>query len=197
MPWPAALLCLARRGERYRSWHADPAIATRTSFFAAAAIVNQVLARHALLSAFLLELGATLESVNAQRALEIRSGRLYRQGSVEGNTLDFVRYEQSIVQMHLDALRRRSAGGYRREIRAVNASLAALRCRVLRGFANRCFLSAADEALHRLGRPLDFAEQRCRILLGTQIAREATLDATRPLAGPAPAGPGSRRGRPA
>ncbi|MBV8198537.1 MAG: hypothetical protein JO263_10405, partial [Candidatus Eremiobacteraeota bacterium] len=69
MPPPGAAFCLLRRAERYQRWHDDPAIAARTSFFAAAAVVNRVLARHALLSRFLFELGAVLEDLNSSRAV--------------------------------------------------------------------------------------------------------------------------------
>jgi hypothetical protein len=170
-----AVLGLLLRAERYQRWHEDPAIAARTSFFAAAAVVNRAMACHALLSRFLLDLGARLEVINTHRAHEIRAGQLYGEGSVEVNTLDFVHYEQSIVQDHLDRLRHSAPRSYGREIRAVNAMFAALRWGVIRGFANRCFLCAVEEALQRLGGPLDFAEQRCRVVLGTQIARQAVL----------------------
>jgi hypothetical protein len=175
MSGPVALPGLWLRAERYQRWHEDPAIAARTSFFAAAAVVNRVMARHVLLSRFLLDLGSRLEAVNTGRALEIRAGRLYGEGSVEGNTLEFVQYEQSIVQAHLARLRQCAPRSYRREIRTVNAMLAALRWGVIRGSAERCFVSAAEEALQRLGGPLDFAEQHCRVILGMQIARRATF----------------------
>ncbi|MGN6453145.1 MAG: hypothetical protein ACTHL7_08775 [Steroidobacteraceae bacterium] len=175
MPQPTAAWCLRRRAQRYQRWHEDPAVTARTSFFAAAAIVNRVLARYMLLSPFLLDLGTTLETLNTRRALEIRAGRLYRAGSIESNTLDFVQYEQSIVQAHLDGLRQSAPRSYRREIQSVNAALSGLRCGGARLFANRCFLKAADEARRSLGGRLDFAEQQCRVILGTQIARQAML----------------------
>ncbi|MBV9723634.1 MAG: hypothetical protein JO299_00530 [Gammaproteobacteria bacterium] len=174
MPRPAAARCLSR-ARRYQRWHEHPRIARRTSFFAAAAIVNRALARHALSSQFLLELGATLERVNTLRALEILAGRRYQEGSVESNTLDFIRFEQAVVQAHLDGLRRSSERTYRREIRAINSLLGALRYGVIRALANRCFVCAADETLRCLGGPLDFAEQHCRVTLGVQIAYHATL----------------------
>jgi hypothetical protein len=40
-------LSLLRRAERYQRWHDDAVISALTSFFAAAAVVNRVLARHA------------------------------------------------------------------------------------------------------------------------------------------------------
>ncbi len=171
----AALLSLMRRAQRYQRWHDDPAIASRTSFFAAAAVVNRALARHALLSSFLLDLGARLEAINSGRALEILAGQLYRGGSLEANTLDFIQFEQSIVQAHLDALRRSSPRSYGREVRAANRILAVLRYGVVRGVAERKFLQAVDAALCHVGGPLDFAQQRCRVILGAQIARHATL----------------------
>jgi hypothetical protein len=174
MPPPGTVLCLIRRAQRYQRWHDDPAISARTNFFAAAAVVNRVLARHALLPHFLLELGAVLEEVNSRRALEIRAGNLYCQDSVWANTLDFVRYEQGIVQTHLDSLHQSSPLTYRREIRVINTVLAVLRCSVLGGFAGRCFVRAVDETLRCLGGPLDFATLHCRVMLGAQLARHAT-----------------------
>lgn len=175
MPPRAAVLALMRRARRYQRWHEEPAIRSRTSFFAAAAIVNRALMRQMLLSSFLIELGAALETVNSQRALEILAGRRYREGSVERNTLDFIQYEQSIVQAHLDGLRRYAPRCYRREIRVINAVLATQRYPLVRGLAGRIVRSAALEALHHLGRPLDFAEFGCRVVLGAQIARHALL----------------------
>ena len=169
-----AVLCLLRRAQRYQRWHDDPAISARTSFFAAAAVVNRVLARHALLSRFLFELGTVLEDVNSRRAVEIRAGTLYGEHSVWVNTLDFVHYEQGIVQWHLDSLRQRSPVTYRREMRLINSVLGVLRCSVIRGFAGRCFIRAVDETLQCLGTPLDFARLHCRVMLGAQLARHAT-----------------------
>jgi hypothetical protein len=174
MAQPAAARCLTR-ARRYQRWHEHPAIGRRTSFFAAAAIVNRALARHALSSPFLLDLGATLERANTLRALEILAGRRYQGGSIESNTLDFIRFEQAIVQAHLDGLRRASERSYRREIRAINSVLGGLQYRVIRALVNRCFVCAADETLRCLGAPLDFAEQHCRVTLGVQIAYHATL----------------------
>jgi hypothetical protein len=153
MARPAAARCLSR-ARRYQRWHEHPGIGRRTSFFAAAAIVNRALARHALSSPFLLDLGAALERVNTLRALEILAGRRYQEGSVESNTLDFIRFEQAIVQAHLDGLRRSSERCYRREIRAINTLLGALRYGVIRALANRCFVSAADETLRCRPRPV-------------------------------------------
>ncbi len=186
MAQPAAARCLIGRADRYQRWHDHPRVGGRTAFFAAAAIVNRALVRHTLLSPFLLDLGATLEAANTLRALDILDGRLYRGGSVEGNTLDFIRFEQTIVQAHLDGLRRHAPRSYRREIRAVNASLRALRCGIFRALADRCLVHAADATRRCLGGPLDFAEQDCRVMLGAHIAHHATSRRSQlqPVAGP-------------
>ena len=164
---------LLLRSRRYQSWHADPRIALRTHFFAAAAVVTRVLAGQLLLSRFLRELSGTLEVENALRARRIRAGTLYAAGPVDGNTLDFVCHEQAIVQAHLDRLRRCAPRRYSREISAANRALSLARSRTFQAVADRCFAGAAYEAARRLGGALDFADRHCREVLGTQIARWA------------------------
>ena len=170
------MLALLLRSWRYQRWHADPRICLRTHFFAAAAVVTRVLARGPVLSGFLFDLSATLEAENALRARRICSGALYATGAIEINTLDFVRHEQSIVQMHLDRLHRDAPNRYAREIRRANEALELLRWRGLRGLTEGCFVRAAEDARDRVGGRLDFAEQRCRELLGVQIAHHAVCD---------------------
>jgi hypothetical protein len=167
------MLALLRRSWRYQCWDADPRIYLRTHFFAAAAVVTRVLARRATLSRFLFDLSTTLEAENARRAREICAGALYSSRAIESNTLDFVRHEQAIVQAHLDQLRRDAPRCYAREIHAANEGLELVRWRGLRRFADHCFVSAVAEARCSVGGRLDFAEQRCRELLGIQIALHA------------------------
>jgi hypothetical protein len=168
------MLSLILRARRYQRWHSEPEISTRTSFYAAAAIVTRVLARYAF-SRFLIELGATLERVNSTRAAEIRSGLLYPQGSVETNTSDFVRYEQGVVQAHLEQLRRSAPRRYSREMWLANRAFDLLHINSLTSFVNPCFVHAAHDAV-RLAGPLDFAEQSCREILGRQIALRAAFE---------------------
>lgn len=85
------------RSERYRRLDAQPAIRSRTAFFAAASIVTRVLA-YGGTTPFMLVLSDALERVNVSRAQLICRGQLYESGSVECNTQDFVRYEQTLVQ---------------------------------------------------------------------------------------------------
>ena len=167
------MLALLLRSWRYQCWHADPRICLRTHFFAAAAVVTRVLARGPILSGFLFQLSATLEAENALRARSICVGALYATGAVESNTLDFVQHEQSIVQVHLDRLRRDAPHRYVREIRRANEALELLRWRGLSGLADRCLVRAAEDARGSVGGRLDFAEQQCREVLGVQIARHA------------------------
>src|SRR5690349_10664076 len=91
------------RLQRYRRIAADPLVASRTAFFTAAVIVTRALATRDQ-PAFLAALGARLEVANLRRARDIRAGKLYRAGSVRANTVDFIRFEQALVQAELDAL---------------------------------------------------------------------------------------------
>src|SRR4051812_45528627 len=91
------------RARRYRRIAADPAIGGRTHFYSAAAIVTKALATRDQ-PPFLAELGAKLEVANVRRAREIRAGKLYRNGSVQANTADFVHFEQALVQAELERL---------------------------------------------------------------------------------------------
>jgi hypothetical protein len=106
-----------------------------------------------------MELSATLGRVNEIRAAQIRSGLLYGHGSVETNTSDFVSYEQTIVQAHLEQLRHSAPRRCSREVRMANWAFDSLLINVLTGFVNRCFVDAARDTV-RLAGSLDFAEQR-------------------------------------
>ena len=184
-----ATLDLAPRSRRYLHLHTDPTISCRTNFFAAAAIVTRVLSLRGP-SAFVLELSATLEEANASRARLIRTGELYADGTIEGNTRDFVRFEQGLVQQHLEKLRQCSPRDYLSEIGGMNAAFELLRFKPLRNLVERCFVRAVEETIACLGAPIDVAQRACREALGVHIAEQAGLalrQAMRPNCGPAPA----------
>src|SRR4051812_33567524 len=170
MPSPVRIAALARE-RRYRRIAADPAIAARTSFFAAAAIVTKALATRDQ-PPFLVQLGAMLEVANVRRAREIRAGKRYRQGSPRANTADFVHFEQALVEVELERLRARDEAAWRAVVDCANVQMR----RATRGFArwmNREFARAALETRRQLGRDIDFARRADRELLGNAIAREA------------------------
>lgn len=159
------------RARRYARIAADPAIAARTHFFSAAAIVTKALATRDQ-PPFLSKLGAQLEVANVRRAREIRTGKLYRQGSPLANTAEFVRFEQALVETELARLRERDPDGYRAVVACANEQIA----RSARGIArwvNRKFARAVDDTRRRLGRDIDFARRQDRELLGNAIARES------------------------
>jgi len=168
-------LSLVLRSERYRRLDAHPTIRSRTDFFAAASVVTRVLAYSA--TPFMVALSGALERVNVSRAQLICGGRLYVAGSVESNTLDFVHYEQSLVQEALDRLRDTDPRGYSEQIRLANSAIA----RILRhrgpcaSGAFTTFIAAAESCLVRLGHVIEFAAQSDREVLGEELARSARL----------------------
>lgn len=167
------------RSERYRRLDAEPAIRARTDFFAAASIVTRVLA-YGGTTPFMAGLSHMLEHVNVSRAQMICRGALYVTGSVERNTLDFVRYEQALIQEALDRLRHGDPRAYAEQICLADRALA----RVLRrraactSSAVATFVRAAECCLTRLGRAIEFARQSDREALGTELARSARRRAT-------------------
>ncbi len=158
------------RSRRYESIHADPVIAGKTRFFAAASLVTGALALIGP-SRFLRELSAMLEVANLLRAQEIRARRIYHEDSVEQNTADFIRYEQTLVQAALDSLRSRHPERYRREVDLANFLLNALNGRLTRRVLRSAFARAVRAAIHELGSDIDFARQRHREMLGLQLTR--------------------------
>jgi hypothetical protein len=167
-------LSLLLRSERYRLLDAEPAIRARTDFFAAASIVTRVLA-YSGPTRFMLTLSDRLERVNLYRAELIHRGALYATGSVERNTVDFVRYEQSLVQEALDRLRGGDPGGYAEQVRIANSAIArALRRRAAcASSAAATFVRAAESCLERLGRSIEFSIRSDREILGEELARSA------------------------
>ncbi len=158
------------RSRRYGSLHADPAIACRTQFFAAAALVTATLALIGP-SRFFRDLSGELEAANMLRAAEIRARRIYRDGAVESNTMDFISYEQTLVQAALDSLQARHPRLYRREVQLANFLLNALNRTVPRRFLRSTFARAVRATSAELGADIDFARQSHREMLGLQLAR--------------------------
>jgi hypothetical protein len=159
------------RERRYRRIAADPSISTRTHFFGAAAIVTKALATRDQ-PPFLANLGAKLEVANVRRAREIRAGKLYRNGTAQANTVDFIRFEQALVQAELERLQARDAHAYGKVIACANAQIS----RATKGIArwlNRRFARAVIATRAQLGRDVDFARREDRELLGNAIARES------------------------
>jgi len=158
------------RSRRYESIHADPVIAGKTQFFAAASLVTGALALIGP-SRFLRELSAMLEAANMLRAREIRARRIYANESVECNTVDFIHYEQTLVQAALDSLRGRHPKRYRQEVELANFLLNALNRPVARHVLRWAFADAVRAAIAELGADIDFARQGHRETLGLQLAR--------------------------
>lgn len=174
-------LSLLLRSERYRSLDFHPVIRSRTDFFAAASTVTRVLA-YSGATPFLIALSDALERVNVSRARLICGGRLYATGSVERNTLDFVRYEQILVQQWLDRLRGSNPREYSQQIRFANGAIAhglGRRAACVSG-AVAIFVRAGESCLARLGRAIEFAAQADREMLGVELARSARRQSAEP-----------------
>lgn len=169
VPVPS-LATLLLRSRRYENVQADPVIACRTEFYAAASLVTGALALVAP-SRFLCDLSEMLEVANMARAYGIRTRQLYPEGSVEKNTADFIRYEQTLVQKALDALRNRQPELYRREVNIANFLLNALNRTLLRKVLRSPFARGVRAAAAELGESIDFARQNHREVLGMQLAR--------------------------
>lgn len=163
---------LLERSRTYARLHADPRIAGRTFFFAAAALVTRTLWIYRP-SVFLLTLSASLERENLCRAQASRTGVLYRHGSADDNTRQFIAAEQHLVQQALDALRAQQPRAYLREIRGANLALRWARCGTLRALLERPFVAALDAAFATFGCPFDMAARECREVLGMALARAA------------------------
>jgi len=166
---------LLLRSERYRRLDAHPGIRSRTDFFAAAAIVTRGLAFSGA-TPFMVALSDGLEHVNVSRAKLICSGLLYRSGSIERNTWDFVQYEQALVQEALDRLRHCDPRRYSEQILIANRAIE--RALTRRAVCPPCsalatFARAAEACLARLGRTFEFSAQSDRETLGEELVRSA------------------------
>ncbi len=158
------------RSRRYGNVHAEPTIARKTEFFAAASLVTSALALVAP-SRFLRDLSERLEVTNMARAHGILTRQLYPDDTIEKNTADFIHYEQGLVQTALDSLRHRQPELYRREVGCANFLLNALNRTVLRHILRSSFARAVRAAAAELGSEIDFACQNHREAVGMQLAR--------------------------
>jgi len=163
---------LLERSRTYAILHADPRIAERTFFFAAAALVTRTLWIYRP-SPFLLGLSASLERENLRRAAAIRAGVLFQSGPPDINTRRFIAVEQRLVQGALDALRAQDPRAYAREIRSANRALRWARRGTLRALIERPFVVALDATFAALGGSFDMAVRDCREVLGMALARAA------------------------
>jgi hypothetical protein len=113
--------------------------------------------------------------VNSSRAQLICRGLLYGSGSIERNTIDFIRYEQILVQKALDGLCRTDPGAYAQQIRHADNAIAHIlqRRELCASSALATFVRATDACLARLGRMLEFSRQADREALGEALARSA------------------------
>lgn len=164
---------MCQRSIRYHAEHGDPRISGRTSFYGAAAMMTSAMALPEQ-GSFMESLSATLESKNTIRAQMIREGRLYAGGSVIGNDVDYIHYEQSVVQNHLDGLRTNNPALYQQVIADANDQLNSLSTTVFGRATDPNVARALGIARERIGGDINFANQEHREILGraaSEVAR--------------------------
>jgi hypothetical protein len=159
--------------------HLDRDLHSKTRFFAAAELVNEVFANlfgwlpaevFATSFAFLNELGASLESINLRHAGAIRHGRL------TGHSLDhsLVRLEQREVQLrwHRWSTRSGDVWGLQRELNGIlnDRHPVALLAPFMPGGRVWSFVIAAVR--RGLGVDLDFADESHRVQIGCALIRQ-------------------------
>jgi len=160
-----------RRATRYAQLDRDPRIHVRTRFFEAASTVTRVIGggdpTH-----FMARLSAALEIANTTRAMHIGDGRLYAGGCWRSNTVDFVRFEQGLVQKELEALQAEDPFQYAAEVDAADWGFARMSvwCSRFRSAAHRRLHFALRSARETLGRAPQFARQGDRESIGIAIA---------------------------
>ena len=160
-----------RRAMRYAQLDRDPRIRLRTRFFEAASAVTRVIGGgHP--TCFMTRLSAALEIANTTRAVHIGEGRLYACGSWRSNTIDFIRFEQTLVQRMLEALRTEDPVQYADEIDTADRDLARISiwCSRFRSDAHRRLHFALRNTRETLGRAPQFARQGDREVIGIAIA---------------------------
>jgi hypothetical protein len=159
------------RSRVYAAVNEDDRVSSKTSFFAAAAIVTNTLGG-APQSDFQHKLSADLEKANLDRANEIRAGTRYATGSIEEHNRDFVHFEQSHVQAALDGLQTSDPEGYKSNVDAANSALNGP-IGLLAKATDPSFAAAVAATRSSLGHAIDFARQKDREALGNTIAAAA------------------------
>lgn len=167
-------MCL--RSIYYERLHADPRISNRTSFFGAAAIITSALALPEQ-GAFMADLSAKLAHANIARANQIIAGGLYRGSSIGRNDVDFIHFEQTLVQKELDGLKASDVAGYNSLISDTNNALNGLAGgRGVAWVSDPNVARAVASARETIGGDIDFGNQSHREALGqaaAEIARES------------------------
>lgn len=161
----------ARRASRYDQLDRDPRIHFHTRFFRAASAVTRVIG-DGYPTGFMARLSATLEIANISRAAHIGEGRLYTGGSWLSNTVDFIHFEQRLVERALEELRAQDPIRYADEIEMADRGLARIRlwCSRFRSSAHGRLHFALRNARRTLGRAPQFARQGDREAIGIAIA---------------------------
>lgn len=185
---PSGTLCVlgywddfCERSRRYAKLAADPAIASHTNFFGAAAVVTNALGGWPQ-SKFMHDLSATLEKDNLTQVALIRSGKLYSGGTIEKNTEEFVHYEQTNVQKELDALQKRNPAEYASVIATANKDLNGTVSAIAK-VTDPTFARADADARNNLHHDINFAHQQDREELGRDVAKELGLPRCHPVYG--------------
>ncbi len=160
-----------RRAMRYAQLDRDPRIHVRTRFFEAASAVTRVIGG-GYPSRFMARLSAALEIANTQRAARIGEGRLYAGGCGRSNTIDFIRFEQGLVQRTLEALRVEHPVQYAAEVDTADRDFARISawCSRFRSDAHGRLHFALRSARETLGRAPQFARQGDREAIGIAVA---------------------------
>ncbi|GAB4520091.1 MAG: hypothetical protein Tsb0010_04390 [Parvularculaceae bacterium] len=166
-----------QRSLRFAALANDPAISSRTSFFAAASMTTNVLASKDFFisgvssqtSAFLDSLSGSLEVANLGVADAIRSGHAFSGGSRAQNDAAFVRFEQGLVQAELDSLDSDTRASVVGEINSLlNGDTAASRLGNALG-ADRNFQSVLSQVREQVGGDIDFGNIDHRIAIGDAL----------------------------
>lgn len=176
---------VCQRALLYQRLASDPAISSRTSFFAAAsATVNTLASANLGASAlaispstrgFLNSAGAALERTNLQLAAQIKSGGLFQGMSVRAADRVFVRLEQRQLQGYIDGLSPANRESIVGEINGLLNGGALEGLAGVAGLTDRNVRSALDGVREDIGGDIDFGNYEHRVKLGdalTDMARK-------------------------
>jgi hypothetical protein len=165
----------------------DSELSPLTSFFAAAALTNEVLAQFFSLMCrisrphsyyFLSELGEMLQEANLHYASALD------RSTPRGEPLDrhWVRSEQMLVQRHLDAFRARAGVNWQSVHRELNDLLN--QRHVTSPFSawfesSRQYDCALSKTRREIGEPLDFVNEYHRFRIGMELVRHISANRRR------------------